>query len=220
MNIEHKPSDARDEAEIIRAYKSNPMVAVSLVDADGVILFVNGPSARIFLDSDDPQSCIGRSLYELFPKKWADERLRLFAEAERDGRCRVLRSIRRGRQIQSTITPLGSAQSAGKAHFLVVTVPGNHEVHGPDGAFEVVESEFADLGALDVLTRRELEVLALVKQGLTNQQIAGILRLSVKTVENHIHSITTKLQVSNRVQLAMIAQVAGLVLADAQLERL
>lgn len=48
------------------------------------------------------------------------------------------------------------------------------------------------------LTGREVEVLRLVAQGLTNAQIAGQLVLSHHTVNNHVRSILSKLGVASR----------------------
>ena len=50
----------------------------------------------------------------------------------------------------------------------------------------------------DSLTARELEILELLEQGLTNQQIASRLSVTVHTVKNHVHSLLTKLGVSSR----------------------
>ncbi|MFI1991142.1 ATP-binding protein [Actinoplanes sp. NPDC020271] len=52
------------------------------------------------------------------------------------------------------------------------------------------------------LTRREVEVLALVQQGLSNVEIAGRLFLSTKTVHHHVSAILRKLGVSRRGQAA------------------
>jgi two-component system nitrate/nitrite response regulator NarL len=48
------------------------------------------------------------------------------------------------------------------------------------------------------LTPREREILALIGEGLTNQQIAERLVIEVGTVKNHVHSILQKLDASNR----------------------
>jgi LuxR family maltose regulon positive regulatory protein len=50
------------------------------------------------------------------------------------------------------------------------------------------------------LTQRELEVLHLVAAGLTNQQIADRLIISIRTVKKHIENVYGKLAVDNRVQ--------------------
>lgn len=65
--------------------------------------------------------------------------------------------------------------------------------------FSEVESSVAtDAG----LTPRELEVLELLGEGLTNQQIAERLVIEVGTVKNHVHSILEKLNVSSRGEAA------------------
>ena len=52
------------------------------------------------------------------------------------------------------------------------------------------------------LTDRELEVAALVAEGLTNKEVATRLRLSVRTAENHVLNVMNKLGLDNRAQLA------------------
>jgi non-specific serine/threonine protein kinase len=52
------------------------------------------------------------------------------------------------------------------------------------------------------LTARELEVARLVAQGMTNREIAGKLVIATRTVETHVAHTLTKLDLSNRVQLA------------------
>jgi DNA-binding NarL/FixJ family response regulator len=61
------------------------------------------------------------------------------------------------------------------------------------------------------LSPREREVLLAVARGLANGQIAGELAMSVATVKAHVSRILTKLDLSNRTQLALLAHDAGLV---------
>lgn len=60
------------------------------------------------------------------------------------------------------------------------------------------------------LTERETEVLRLVAKGLTYPQIAERLVLSVRTVQNHVQSTLTKLQLHNKAQLVRYALEQGL----------
>ena len=56
------------------------------------------------------------------------------------------------------------------------------------------------------LTPREIEVLGYVGRGMTNQQIADELRISVRTVHAHIRSLLDKLDLANRTRLALFAR--------------
>ena len=67
----------------------------------------------------------------------------------------------------------------------------------------------------DLLTAREREVLQLIAEGSSNQQIAEELYISVKTVEAHRAHIMTKLHAKNRTDLIRYALRKGLVALDA-----
>jgi DNA-binding NarL/FixJ family response regulator len=60
------------------------------------------------------------------------------------------------------------------------------------------------------LTARETEVLKLVAKGYTYREIADKLFISVKTVQNHVQNILTKLQLSKRYELMRYAIQRGL----------
>ena len=65
--------------------------------------------------------------------------------------------------------------------------------------------------ALAGLTEREREVLALVAEGLSNDEIAGRLFLSPLTAKTHVSRIMTKMNARDRAQLVVIAYESGLV---------
>ncbi len=64
--------------------------------------------------------------------------------------------------------------------------------------------------AKDPLSERELEVLKLIAQGLTNQEIAMRLVLSEWTVRTHVRNILGKLHLANRTQATLFALREGL----------
>jgi len=79
-------------------------------------------------------------------------------------------------------------------------------------------SEFAararpagDVPALDVLTDREREVMALVAEGLTNDEIAARLVVSPATAKTHVSRTMIKLGARDRAQLVVFAYESGLV---------
>ena len=63
----------------------------------------------------------------------------------------------------------------------------------------------------DDLTPRELEVLKLIGNGKTNQEIADSLFIGIKTVKTHVSNILSKLQVEDRTQAAIYANRNNLV---------
>lgn len=69
-------------------------------------------------------------------------------------------------------------------------------------------AELVTAGAMrkvDILTKREKEILIHVIKGLTNREIAAALYISENTVKNHLRNIMEKLQMNNRVQAATFA---------------
>jgi DNA-binding CsgD family transcriptional regulator len=64
------------------------------------------------------------------------------------------------------------------------------------------------------LSERELEIIGLVAEGLTNQEIATSLTISKRTVDNHVSNIFTKTGAKNRVALLNWAMDHGKVCRD------
>lgn len=65
-------------------------------------------------------------------------------------------------------------------------------------------------GPLARLTPRQLRVACLVADGLTSQEIAAQLQLSVRTVDSHLARIFGRLQIRGRADLARLVTEAGL----------
>lgn len=69
----------------------------------------------------------------------------------------------------------------------------------------------AKASAFSTLSERELEVVRLVAEGLSNKEIGSRLKLSDKTIKNHISHILAKLSLTARTQIAVHAIRSGLV---------
>jgi len=61
------------------------------------------------------------------------------------------------------------------------------------------------------LSEREIEVLQLIAQGLSNQEISSRLYLSLNTVKAHTRNIYGKLGVNNRTQAGARARALGII---------
>jgi DNA-binding NarL/FixJ family response regulator len=79
------------------------------------------------------------------------------------------------------------------------------------GEFAAKTREARPSPALDVLTDREREVMALVAEGLTNDEIAERLYVSPMTAKTHVSRAMVKLGARDRAQLVVFAYESGLV---------
>jgi DNA-binding NarL/FixJ family response regulator len=82
---------------------------------------------------------------------------------------------------------------------------------GSDVASGVAARAQPSQGVYEPLSPRELEVLSLLAEGLTNKEIADRLIISPGTVKRHTVNIYNKLGVNNRTQAASRGRAMGLV---------
>lgn len=73
------------------------------------------------------------------------------------------------------------------------------------------KNDYQDPELIEPLTKREIDVLKLIGQGLSNRDIADELVLSEKTIKTHATNIYSKLQVNSRTQAAVYAMKHGIV---------
>ena len=70
--------------------------------------------------------------------------------------------------------------------------------------------QFPDERSITALTEREIEVLKLIAEGFSNEQIAQLLSVTKRTVAKHVSNILEKLRVTNRTQAALVALRQGI----------
>jgi PAS domain S-box-containing protein len=137
--------------------------------------------------------------------------------------CPVTRNARRGRGTASY--PILAVAKDGSQRYLDNTVL---VLEQPRGSFRVVHllrescetpparpvattPAFGDSPLAEQLTRRELEVLRAFAQGVTLEEVASELSISVFTARNHATNIEHKLGVRNRLQMVLEGMRRGLV---------
>ena len=73
------------------------------------------------------------------------------------------------------------------------------------GKTRIVKSPTSDqLNKMKTISRREKEILALVSESMTNEEIAQKLFLSAKTVKTHVRNIFEKTNIRNRTEAALL----------------
>ena len=102
----------------------------------------------------------------------------------------------------------GAGQPAGAGHRAGAGQPAS--VGQPGRAGQSAGAVMPGVPVTPQLTERELEVLRLVAKGLTYPEIAGLLVLSPRTVQNHVQNTLIKLQLHNKAQLVRYALEQGI----------
>lgn len=178
-------------------------------DTSGKIVYTNDRYIR-FLNLASNASLAGKSLSDVYPEIAAKERLEIMRRAVRERRALVVESVWNGVAYQSICRPY--ALLGGDPELTITVVrrqpkPGMEDIPAD---VERVHIRSNNLGPLASLTMRELELLALIGEGLSSHDIAKKISRSIKTVEAHRASLGKKLGVASRVSLAKIAADSNL----------
>jgi len=178
-------------------------MGVVVFETNGSVVFVNRAATCHFTG---PLSHPAGALDEIFPSEFAARFMEIARLSGETGEHIFRRTIWKGRCVVASCS-LMTPDGGGPALAMLVLRC------GCDGE-EMDDLGVVDLGVLDVLTDRELEILAHIAKGRTAKRIAQVLELSPKTVEWHRAVIGRKLGQNNRVLLTRLAMQAGLTERD------
>ncbi|MEO1524800.1 MAG: LuxR C-terminal-related transcriptional regulator [Planctomycetota bacterium] len=195
-------------------------VGISVMDRNGGLIFVNETSLGLFFDrAIDYQN---KTIADFHPAEFVRERLELIRRALDEDRPILMEHILHGRPIASTVWPIHDRDPPFQRVLVVSRRHPKTEEDGPrePGKMAVMDTSFIDLGELDVLTQRELEVLALIGHGLSVPRVAELLHRSQKTVEHHKTSIAQKLHLRGQSEMVAIVTSVGLDIQDARRKRM
>lgn len=238
------PTRRHPIAALVGLLEHEPALGLAIVDAQGRTITSNRRFAALTVPpgaaegataSDRPSAAAHKATSSARKGVWA----RVGADAVRTAAAErhptVLHFIHEGRQVQCDVWPL-PLEPGREPWFLVLAVEGRFDPSGGGSGsssgseptyasspqaqrFTTLAPMLAELGALSALTARELEVLALIGQGMATREIAESLGRSPRTVERHCDAIHKKLNTSNRVQMARYAMRAGLTAEAGKLKR-
>ncbi|MEZ6067121.1 MAG: LuxR C-terminal-related transcriptional regulator [Planctomycetaceae bacterium] len=196
--------------------RSQPGVGVLIIDVEGRVLYANEQARAIYYGDDfNP---VGLTIEDIEGQKFAAERMRVIREVIATGKPHVIRHIRGGRRTQATIWPMEPVPGQ-LPRIISITSQGLFDDATP-ADMPLMTSEFVDLGPLDVLTRREIEVMSLIGNGAPLKVIADLMGISQRSVERYRTDIARKLHVNSIAEIAQIVQRAGLEWKDSCNERL
>lgn len=204
----------QDLPEVWQTLNADSGADVAICQADGKVLWMSSvlswwAPVRAF------DGIVGKNLLDVFPRAIAEERITLMRRVVESGKPVLLHAAWKGVRTRTVMRPLRNPAGVIDRVLIICrgTVPSD-ETRAAQADVEVVQAQHVDKGQLAHLTPRELEILALIGQGLTTAAIADKLFRSRKTIEAHRLSLGIKLNARNRVDLARIAVQSGLVPAD------
>jgi DNA-binding NarL/FixJ family response regulator len=191
---------------LVRAHKPNVAVLDLNMEWPNLCELVSGLSNQTVLPIlmndrvDDIQTIelLRRGICGIVPRRATPEMLRKCVNAIGAGEYWITRRVV-GRildQVRITPNPMPRAAVPGQADLRLRTSDGSNS---------------GESGNRYNLTRREMQMVAALAEGMTNRDIASDFGISESTVKHHLTSIFDKVGVSSRLELATFASYHGLV---------
>lgn len=208
-----------DPSSLWAAMSQTAGVGVSITDAEGRLLFVNDTAMVLFEETADVDYKDKR-ISDFHPPEYVKERLAMIGRVLAEGKPLSITHIYHGRKITSTVWPIRDRTPPFNRVLVISQSESNSDAPRFPDLCETVESQYIGLGALSVLSRRELEVAILLGHGMNVPKVAKLLHRSPKTIQRHKASISTKLQVHGQAELVQMVTAMGLDLDHSKLKRL
>jgi len=161
-----------------------------VVDPTGVIRWVNPAAAELVGD------VCGRQFTSVVAPEDVPRARQLFAQKVVGGR--------RTTEAKGTFVCQDGRRLG--VEVCAVTLLEGHQVVGVFGQFADFPDQDAQLPPVQSLTPRQREVLHLLEQGLSTEQIAVQLVVSPETVRNHVRTVLRKLGVHSRLEAVAVAR--------------
>jgi len=195
-------------------------LSLIVLTPDGTVVYANTVATNGFAGVNK-ETVKGKHLTELTPPAWANERIGYMQRAAKTGKPVPMLDLIAGTRLFTTLRPIEIEHNGQLETLIFITVEPVSPVQLKSvrrqiGEGELVTAEHIDLGRLNVLTTREIEVLAMMGQGMRQKDIANKLCRSVSTIDRHRERIGIKLGITDRADLIAIAREAVLEVDDAK----
>lgn len=208
-----------DPQSIWLALTKTDGVGVSVMDRKGGLVYVNETSLGLFFNK--PIEYQGKTIADFHPPEFVSERLEMIGRVLDENQPLRIDHILYGKPISSVVWPIRDVKPPFQR---VLVISQRHtrtdSFNDPKSEIETLQTRFIDLGELDALTPRELEVLSLIGHGLSVAKCASILHRSEKTIENHKTSIAKKLHLKGQAEMVALVTSIGLEIDDAKRTRM
>lgn len=201
------------------AFSGTPGVGVSITDTQGRLIFVNNTSLVLFSGSPDVDYH-NKTIADFHSPEFVEERLQLISRVINENKPLRIKHILMGRPLESTIWPFRDHRPPFNRVIVVTRERGASVPLEIPSQIEEVQTSYIDLGPLNVLSKRELEVMILLGHGLSVPRAAAVLRRSAKTIERHKESISDKLSLKGQAEIVQVVTSMGLDLSDTKLQRI
>ncbi len=141
-----------------------------------------------------------------------DEAIRLIRSDDANARIIVL-TVSQGDEDVYRAMQAGASAYLGKDTISDDLIHMIRDVHAgrQSSSAPAVEARLAERAARPTLTKRELDVMELIAQGLRNREIAATLGVGEETIFAHVKSILAKLQVHDRTAAVRVALQRGII---------
>ena len=221
-----RPSPSRidppeyDPASIWMALTKTEGVGITVMDRRGSLIFVNETSLGLFFDH--PFDYHNKTIADVHPPEFVEERLVMIGRVLDENQPLMIEHILHGRPIASAVWPIHDVNPPYQRVLVISRRNNKVDFSGQrvEGKMEVMATKYIDLGDINVLSQRELEVLALVGHGLSVPKVAELLHRSQKTIEHHKTSIAQKLHLKGQAEMVAIVTSMGLEVDDAKRTRM
>lgn len=192
--------------DMFKPFDGYPGVCALARDMDMRLLWCNTEYARMCKRT--PEQLIGTTMHDLMTPEMADERKARMLEIWHSGKPVRYFQVWNDHRYLTTIWRLDPKWRGKEGLFVMIARAVAFEPEMNADSVDVISTPHLD--KLEKLSRREMEVLYLTALGMSTDEIAKHIHRAPKTVENHIASITEKMNFKRRTELVRFAAQRGL----------